>query len=70
MLMAWLRLEISIHALRKESDLIGSRLERLDLISIHALRKESDPCYLRFTADDKISIHALRKESDRLIRLW
>ena len=33
---------ISIHALRKESDLSKSRHAALTLISIHALRKESD----------------------------
>ena len=34
---------ISIHALRKESDLRLFRIHRLEfLISIHALRKESD----------------------------
>ena len=42
MLMAWLRLDISIHALRKESDNLRMRLRRQLLISIHALRKESD----------------------------
>ncbi len=34
---------ISIHALRKESDVLGSMWGNLNLpISIHALRKESD----------------------------
>ena len=33
---------ISIHALRKESDVVGVRVVVLDGISIHALRKESD----------------------------
>ena len=57
--------EISIHALRKESDsyvlVDGSKV----LISIHALRKESDtfPPSALFLGM-KISIHALRKESD------
>ena len=43
MLMAWLRLDISIHALRKESDEQSATVQHLDYISIHALRKESDP---------------------------
>ena len=34
--------EISIHALRKESDERHRHRERLRRISIHALRKESD----------------------------
>ena len=42
MLMAWLRLDISIHALRKESDDAFKRAIRIIRISIHALRKESD----------------------------
>ena len=35
---------ISIHALRKESDMIPAGLGRGVSISIHALRKESDRC--------------------------
>ena len=35
-------LRISIHALRKESDLRQFQHKRLHIISIHALRKESD----------------------------
>ena len=55
---------ISIHALRKESDLLQGRALIGRVISIHALRKESD-----ISADwgfprGLISIHALRKESD------
>ena len=42
MLMAWLRLDISIHALRKESDLSNTSDDTESVISIHALRKESD----------------------------
>ena len=38
-----LRYEISIHALRKESDRAAAIHGELELISIHALRKESDP---------------------------
>ena len=36
-------LDISIHALRKESDFDGCKLDLRIVISIHALRKESDP---------------------------
>ena len=55
---------ISIHALRKESDVDGLDVAAFRTISIHALRKESD-----LVAHDRllrawISIHALRKESD------
>ena len=57
---------ISIHALRKESD-ISCFLAILFLrISIHALRKESDWSYCRHCPTYQISIHALRKESDAL----
>ena len=42
MLMAWLGLEISIHALRKESDAFCGSCRPTVSISIHALRKESD----------------------------
>ena len=59
-------ISISIHALRKESDHINSRIESVfHTISIHALRKESDSLLVFdcFDAGD-ISIHALRKESD------
>ena len=35
-------LDISIHALRKESDDTGSEMVTTSQISIHALRKESD----------------------------
>ena len=34
---------ISIHALREESDYVGKAVLVLDWISIHALREESDP---------------------------
>ena len=55
---------ISIHALRKESDMAWLRLEEEMHISIHALRKESDQQDLRLQIRRPISIHALRKESD------
>ena len=68
MLMAWLRLDISIHALRKESDKI-KRLDRTaQKISIHALRKESDLSEAKKGVHPSaISIHALRKESDQAL---
>ena len=56
---------ISIHALRKESDIhADAGLGRVD-ISIHALRKESDDLVGGGSGRDVIPIHALRKESDR-----
>ena len=64
MLMAWLRLDISIHALRKESDCRPCLIVVGDIISIHALRKESDKIKRLDRTAQKISIHALRKESD------
>ena len=55
---------ISIHALRKESD-VDMPAECLHrIISIHALRKESDAYIVRYNLLEQISIHALRKESD------
>ena len=59
------KFDISIHALRKESD-SGRRCNptRGSGISIHALRKESDSTSARITSVNGISIHALRKESD------
>ena len=56
--------EISIHALRKESDKGLQGLHRQDTISIHALRKESDQTLRHIEDGHMISIHALRKESD------
>ena len=55
---------ISIHALRKESDLCGLLDFFILFISIHALRKESDTAGNIIGQLRKISIHALRKESD------
>ena len=57
--------DISIHALRKESDVLTTE----DFffcwdISIHALRKESDEVFRVTAGLGAISIHALRKESD------
>ena len=56
--------DISIHALRKESDLPAANEYRRHEISIHALRKESDPLPRAQWRQHLISIHALRKESD------
>ena len=60
-------IDISIHALREESDQCVALTATEIQISIHALREESDfhwtcrPIWLR-----RISIHALREESDLL----
>ena len=68
MLMAWLRLDISIHALRKESDCRPCLIVVGDIISIHALRKESDLSEAKKGVHPSaISIHALRKESDQAL---
>ena len=56
--------DISIHALRKESDLDDLEKQVGQYISIHALRKESDTVEAGLRWDAVISIHALRKESD------
>ena len=56
--------DISIHALRKESDSILTLLQHHVRISIHALRKESDARLVGVVKLQCISIHALRKESD------
>ena len=63
------KVDISIHALRKESDQTVGCYPFSRGISIHALRKESDP--KRSVLDQRlaISIHALRKESDHLRRI-
>ena len=65
-----LKRSISIHALRKESDVSDCITPTGYAISIHALRKESDPYPRAGTlAAFSISIHALRKESDPYITL-
>ena len=56
--------QISIHALREESDLNSIRAAYVVGISIHALREESDVYRLAVQNPEKISIHALREESD------
>ena len=60
-------MDISIHALRKESDVAASCLRAEFAISIHALRKESDSTCAKATMPEHISIHALRKESDAIM---
>ena len=63
-------LNISIHALRKESDRQTPPAAMRSIgILIHALRKESDLLRERRNAGHVISIHALRKESDFGARL-
>ena len=57
--------DISIHALREESDRLPRRLLRHQEISIHALREESDEGDAGSFHVLAISIHALREESDR-----
>ena len=59
---------ISIHALREESDVAKKGYYDIEItISIHALREESDEAYNSLIgAVDDISIHALREESDFL----
>ena len=60
--------DISIHALRKESDLRFRGDDFIREISIHALRKESDMLNIdMMVISSLISIHALRKESDTVI---
>ena len=56
--------DISIHALRKESDSVRLSTRVAISISIHALRKESDRRTGWIHGKLWISIHALRKESD------
>ena len=56
--------DISIHALRKESDFAFCHGSPCEYISIHALRKESDRRSYYPRHKCCISIHALRKESD------
>ena len=58
---------ISIHALREESDEIASIFRVGDFISIHALREESDQGLNNGFDSSVISIHALREESDPII---
>ena len=59
------RFNISIHALREESDSCCVAVCVLPNISIHALREESDfVARHRVKMHFVISIHALREESD------
>ena len=60
--------EISIHALREESDLVQQPVVGVHRISIHALREESDSMLRSFIGFSLISIHALREESDWPLR--
>ena len=56
--------DISIHALREESDQYHYGQTVNLAISIHALREESDHEFIYLRRTDVISIHALREESD------
>ena len=56
--------QISIHALREESDVVETIIAIVRGISIHALREESDTIPYTNTGMVIISIHALREESD------
>ena len=56
--------EISIHALLAESDVLGLLGWLRTLISIHALLAESDTARRRVQGHHTISIHALLAESD------
>ena len=58
--------DISIHALREESDTINGQQYSKKDISIHALREESDyeVIFVQLLQVLLISIHALREESD------
>ena len=60
----WTDPDISIHALREESDDKNRRMSRHYVISIHALREESDGVRRACDGQQFISIHALREESD------
>ena len=69
--MAVKTLDISIHALRVEGDILVASLHRAAAeISIHALRVEGDGCMRFKDLQAKISIHALRVEGDCLICFW
>ena len=57
--------QISIHALREEGDLVFYRGQQNRIISIHALREEGDGLHApSFRRCYHISIHALREEGD------
>ena len=62
--------QISIHALREESDTSFAIDIMRSFISIHALREESDKSEYFLLLYRQISIHALREESDRLYTLF
>ena len=63
--------QISIHALREESDIKLAMFYVYHLlISIHALREESDSSYIKCSKCNRISIHALREESDFIHQLF
>ena len=58
-------LEISIHVLREEDDVVRHLLHTIPYISIHVLREEDDHAVRgRLDARLNISIHVLREEDD------
>ena len=57
-------LDISIHALREEGDLVAAVGFQCHIISIHALREEGDHGTAAQGQHPQISIHALREEGD------
>ena len=59
-----LLVEISIHALREEGDLVAEPRGWRFVISIHALREEGDRMDQPITRAEHISIHALCEEGD------
>ena len=59
-------LNISIHALLAESDVLPCNFSEFIYISIHALLAESDEDQERICRNVIISIHALLAESDRI----
>ena len=59
------KLEVSIHALREESDLRLNDTFSFGGVSIHALREESDAMASLSDCLTYVSIHALREESDK-----
>ena len=64
-------LNISIHALRGEGDIVFQVFSMVRQISIHALRGEGDVTRNRDTvATALISIHALRGEGDAENSFW
>ena len=62
-------LDISIHALCEEGDVVGISVSSNQGISIHALCEEGDVVCIRAALIAPISIHALCEEGDRCVQL-